>query len=53
MVQNKPKGRTIMFIYLLRTARREYNAKRYQASKILLLSAAGIAQLRQADFVPR
>ena len=42
-----------MLIYLLRHGQTEYNAqKRYQASGTSPLSAAGIAQLRQADFAP-
>ena len=40
-----------MLIYLLRHGQTEYNAqKRYQGRRDIPLSAAGIAQLRQADF---
>ena len=42
-----------MLIWLLRHGRTEYNAqKRYQGQRDIPLSAAGLAQLRQADFAP-
>ena len=42
-----------MLIYLLRHGQTEYNAqKRYQGQRDIPLSAADIAQLRQADFAP-
>ena len=43
-----------MLIYFLRHGLTEYNAeKRYQGQRDIPLSAAGIAQLRQADFAPQ
>ena len=42
-----------MLIYLLRHGLTEYNAeKRYQGQRDIPLSAAGLAQLRRADFDP-
>ena len=42
-----------MLIYLLRHGETEYNAqKRYQGQRDIPLSAAGLAQLRRAEFAP-